>query len=72
MKKIIQECSGGYSDLIGMSENSVFASKVPLLRTFLQDVKFQDFWLKIEKWLKQSKMVQKQLIMVRITNVYTL
>ena len=38
-----------------MSKNSDLASKVPFLRTFLQDVKFQDFWLKIEKWLKTIK-----------------
>ena len=38
-----------------MSKKSVLASKVPFLHTFLQDVKFQDFLLKIEEWLKTIK-----------------
>ena len=65
--------SWGYSDLITMSKNSVLASKVPVFAYFSSRCQISRFLAQNRKMAKkQSKKVQKQLILVRITNVYAL
>ena len=41
-------------DRVTMSKISILALKVPILRTFLKNVKLPNFWLKYEKRLKTN------------------
>ena len=61
MKKIIQKCSGGHSDLIEMSKNSVLAEKVPLLSNLVAD--FSGIFRNFNLWFLTLSVTLSQWIM---------